>query len=740
MIYSPSVPRPEHAHLRPRSLMSIMYHFRHRIIGPVVVVWLLLMVASVLLREIVSNRVTNSMEAWAEATQLGESLDRVFSSLQDAETSQRGFLLTGNETYLEPFRNTEASLSTDFNQLAALAMQDRLLQNDVLKLRGLTELKMAEMKESIKIRREKNLSAAIAHVNTGKGKETMDQIRAVVKRLRQQRLSIFSSAGEATRGHLEFAQLITLIAGCLSIGAGLLGLYLVRIGYLQEKSQRQLLEEKLRAEKIIVEKSAFLANMSHEIRTPMNAILGFGELLEGEPLTPKQAQYLSAIRQSGTSLLQLINDILDLSKIEAGKMELHLEPTDMRELFGFLETIFGQQAMAKSIQLKFDAAALPHALLLDRLRLRQVLVNLVGNAVKFTNHGHVHLQAAWHPKEDDRSKGALVIDVEDTGIGISTEQRDEIFKPFVQSNPSHDGENQGTGLGLHIVQRLTEMMGGEVALESTLGKGSVFRVHVSDVSISARLPVSDILEPDRAVDFNDFEQSTLLVVDDNEINRSLIAGIFEQAHHQLFFASNGKEALARIQKNKPHVVLLDIRMPVMDGLATLAEIRKLAGFELLPVIAVTASSQSGDERDLRVRFNGYIRKPFSRQTLHRELAQFLPQAPKKNDFGGNRLDAGLPPDSIMAKRADNWEAVIAELRVLEENEWPALRDSLAINETQCFARKLRALGQSAHCDALIDYADKLAAHAAAYAIHDLEKQISVFPSLVQTIGNTPVTT
>lgn len=705
------------------------------------IVWLLLMVASVLLREIVSNQATNSMKAWAEATQLGESLDRVFSALQDAETSQRGFLLTGNETYLEPFKNTEASLSADFNQLAAMSMQDRLLQNDLLKLRGLAELKMAEMKESIKIRREKNLAAAVAFVNTGKGKETMDQIRAVVKRLRQQRLNIFSSAGEATRGHLEFAQIITLVAGCLSIGAGLLGLYLVRIGYLQEKSQRQLLEEKVRAEKIIVEKSAFLANMSHEIRTPMNAILGFGELLEGEPLTPKQAQYIRAIRQSGTSLLQLINDILDLSKIEAGKMELHLEPTDVRELCGFLETIFSQQAMAKSIRLKFDFAALPHALLLDRLRLRQVLVNLVGNAVKFTNHGHVHLRAAWHPKAEDRSKGTLLIEIEDTGMGISSEQRNEIFKPFVQSNPSRDDENQGTGLGLHIVQRLTEMMGGEVILDSTPGKGSVFRVRVSEVSISARLPVSDISEPDQAVDFNDFEEATLLVVDDNEINRSLIAGIFEGTHHRLCFAGNGKEALDRILEKTPQIVLLDIRMPVMDGQAALKEIRKLAGQELLPVIAVTASSQADDERDLRVLFSGYIRKPFSRQTLYRELAQFLPRLPKTNASRSKYPSAGeLDPDLTNQNEAEDWKKLTTQLHILHETEWATLRESLAINETQHFARKLRTLGQSAHCDSVTAYADKLAAHAAAYAIHDLEKQIAAFPALVQTIDNTSVTT
>src|SRR5512142_3125070 len=198
-----------------------------------------------------------------------------------------------------------------------------------------------------------------------------------------------SADPEQFRGSSNQLQQITWVAGLLGVGAGLFALYFYRVDYRQERARRELLEEKLRAEQAVVEKSAFLANMSHEIRTPMNAILGFTELLEPEGLTPRQSEYVRAIRDSGASLLQLINDILDLSKLEAGKLELHAEPTDMRDSCEFLRTVFGQQAAKKSLQLKFEVSPdLPHALLLDRIRIRQVLVNLLGNAVKFTERGH----------------------------------------------------------------------------------------------------------------------------------------------------------------------------------------------------------------------------------------------------------------------------------------------------------------------------------------------------------------
>ena len=204
-------------------------------------------------------------------------------------------------------------------------------------------------------------------------------------------------------------------------------------------------------------------------------------------------------------------------------------------------------------------------------------------------------------------------------------------------NPAQSAEKEGTGIGLTIVKRLTELMGGSLAVESTVGQGTVFHLRFANVPVSGRLPVGDHAEPGGAVDFNDFAPATLLVVDDNQTNRAYMAGIFEKTHHQVLFANNGREALACLEKAKPDVVLLDIRMPVMDGRTTLAEIRKQASLVSLPVIAVTASSKAGEEMELQSQFSGYIRKPFSRQTLFLALAQFLQRASPGNGLEGQNL-------------------------------------------------------------------------------------------------------
>jgi PAS domain S-box-containing protein len=507
-----------------------------------------------------------------------------------------------------------------------------------------------------------------------------------------------------------------------------------QLEYYQERARGDLVEGKLHAEQAVREKSAFLANMSDEIRSPMNAILGFSELLEPEGLTPKQSQYVRAIRDSGASLLTLINDILDLSKLEAGKLELHPDPTDMRDSCDFLRTVFGQQAVTKSLQLQFELSPnLPRALLLDRLRLRQVLVNLLSNAIKFTDRGSIKTRVTWESQVDGRS-GTLLIGVQDTGIGIPAEELQEVFKPFVQAGALQTAGKEGTGIGLTIVKRLTELMGGTLAVESKVGQGTLFRLRFPNVPVSGRLPVGDHAQPGGAVDFNDFAPATLLVVDDNQTNRALMAGIFEKTHHRVLFANNGQEALASLGKTKPDVVLLDIRMPVMDGWGTLAEIRKQASLASLPVIAVTASSKAGEEMELQLQFSGYIRKPFSRQTLFVALGRFLQRTAPGSGREGQTLEQTLKGIPLLAPdQAHHWQELALELRCREAAEWPALRDSLAVNETRAFAHQLFLLAQKAHCAPLATYAAMLTTFADAYAIGQMESHLAAFPNLTEFI-------
>jgi signal transduction histidine kinase/DNA-binding response OmpR family regulator len=712
----------------------MIYRFRHGIIGPLAIFWLTVTVASVVIGAVAWSRFSRSIDASAEAEQLRESIDQLFSVLQDAEASQRGYLLTGSAAYREAFASADRTFPETFERLAASARHDPAWQTDLIELHRLVDLELAELRKAIALRAEKGPAGSEMAASPEQTNTTMDRIRAVIKRRHDNRLDLLSAKGEATRHEMKLVHQMTWIAGLLGVGAGVFALYFYRVDFYQERTRRELLEEKLHAEQSVREKSAFLANMSHEIRSPMNAILGFSELLEPEGLTPKQSQYVRAIRDSGAALLHLINDILDLSKLEAGKLELHPDPTDMRDSCEFLRTVFGQQAVMKSLQLQFEISPdLPRALLLDRLRLRQVLVNLLSNAIKFTEHGRVKTRVSWESQEDDRS-GTLLLDVEDTGIGIPADKLEEVFKPFVQADSRQTAEKEGTGIGLTIVKRLTELMGGTLAVESLVGQGTVFHLRFTDVPVSGRLPVGDHAEPGGAVDFNDFAPATLLVVDDNQTNRALMAGIFEGTHHRVLFANNGQEALDCLAKTKLDVVLLDIRMPVMDGRTTLAEIRKQSILVSLPVIAVTASSRVGEEMELQSQFSGYIRKPFSRQTLFLALAQFLQKAPPGKGPEWRNLEETLKSIPIPSPdQAARWRELALELRRQEATEWPALRDSLAVNETRAFAHQLFSLGQKAQCDPLATYAAALTALADAYAIGQMERQLAAFPELVESI-------
>jgi CheY-like chemotaxis protein len=470
--------------------------------------------------------------------------------------------------------------------------------------------------------------------------------------------------------------------------------------------------------------------MSHEIRTPMNAILGFSELLQNDLQTPRHRQYLQSIRTSASSLLQLINDILDMSKIESGMMELRPEPTDLREICDFLHTLFSEPSTKKGLTLKCQVAGdLPHALLLDRIRLRQILINLVGNAVKFTDAGGLEVRVLWE-KQPTSSHITLVIEIQDTGVGIPQDRLDAIFKPFVQSGAHVEKEKQGTGLGLSIVKRLTEIMGGTVTVASVMEQGSAFHLRFPDVSISARLPTSEKATTKMEVDFNNLRPATLLIVDDNQTNCELIAGIFDGSHHHLVFGSSGEEAVAKAQELQPDILLLDVRMPGIGGYEALQQIRKIPGLEFLPIIAVTASNLINEEKTLREQFSGYVRKPFSKRELFNELADFLPE----NSADENPIPSNGPEATdIPAVDGPVSRELISQLRQLLVEPWPSIRDSVAVNESKIFAQGLEGLGQRWQCRPLTIYAQKILNDAENYAVTDLEKHLGEFAVLVEQL-------
>jgi len=274
-------------------------------------------------------------------------------------------------------------------------------------------------------------------------------------------------------------------------------------------------------------------------------------------------------------------------------------------------------------------------------------------------------------------------------------------------------------------------MGGTVTVASVPEQGSAFSLRFPNVPISARLPASEKPAANGEINFDELRPATLLVVDDNEMNCRLIAGMFAGSHHRLFFGSSGAEAVAKSRELKPDILLLDVRMPGMDGDAALAEIRKTPGLEFLPVIAVTASSLSDEDNARKERFSGYVRKPFSRRELFAELADFLPRHPKPDPPGeinaAGRANIAPQPAAAAPKE------LISQLRQLLVEPWPSIRDSVAVNQSKVFAQGLEGLGERWRCEPLVHYAQKLLLDAEEYAVTDLEKHLGEFAALVEQL-------
>ncbi|HTI71675.1 MAG TPA: ATP-binding protein [Candidatus Limnocylindria bacterium] len=703
--------------------------------------WLTLSIVSVIVAAVNWRVLSRQLAASDHGTAIREETEEILKLLLDAETGESGFTISGDPRFIEPLDDAVAQLPKRFDHLVELTRDKPEILNEVIDLRVKAELLLAFQLKVVQTRRDTGFFTAAALVKGGEGKQIMDSIRDRVRRMVSKSTVLLSAGVTAdSRRHLTRASLTSLVAGVIGIGAGFLAIYLAWLALKHQRQEKELLEAKLVAERNSAAKSTFLANMSHEIRTPMNAILGFSELLGAELKEPRHRQYLRSIRASAISLLRLIADVLEISKIEAGVLKLQLEPTNPAELCDFVRTVFKEQAARKGVRLGCEVAAdLPRSLLLDRLRMRQILINLVGNALKFTDEGSIETRISWE-KETSNGRITLIISVQDTGVGIPEEKLQTIFQPFVQAGADIERERQGTGLGLAIVLRITELMGGYITIGSVVGEGTWLELRFPNVPISAHLAASEELDSKSSVDFNEFEPATILAVDDNETNLQLLEGIFHDTHHKLIFATNGRQAVELSEEAAPQVVLLDIRMSGMDGHEAIQEIRKRRGLELLPVIAVTASTLQEPYNMFQAGFNGHLLKPFTRKELFDQLAQFLERFKNHERTNGEfeTGDSENPAASISPQQRAKWGQISAELLRLLNNPWPALRDSLAVNEILSFAKKLRLIGETGDCPPLVDYANHLAQHAEGYDILGMEQQLVRFPALITEVQRASV--
>ncbi len=395
-----------------------------------------------------------------------------------------------------------------------------------------------------------------------------------------------------------------------------------------------LVEAKERAEESNRAKTAFLANMSHEIRTPLNGVLGMADLLNEELSDPWHQEMLESIRDSGRSLLRILNDLLDMAKIEAGKMSLDLAPVELRALVARLEPIYAELARRKALKFEvIEVEGSGGARLGDALRLQQILHNLLSNAIKFTETGHVRLHLSALP-------GApLSIEVEDTGIGMSEDALQRAFEPFEQADGSTTRRFGGTGLGMPIVQHLVRMMGGTITAESTQGEGTVIRVELPLDEVAQKVPATDpgsgpeaetAPAPALAGQARPLAGLRLLAADDNATNRMLLKMMLDRAGAEVALVNDGRAALGAWSEapDAYDMVLLDIAMPQMDGITALRHIRTVARDRALPrplALAITANALPDQVDELRrAGFDAHVAKPFHAAVLVREVLRLAP--------------------------------------------------------------------------------------------------------------------
>ncbi len=486
-----------------------------------------------------------------------------------------------------------------------------------------------------------------------------------------------------------------------------------------ERQNQDLILAKQLAESANKSKSQFLANMSHEIRTPLNAIVGFANLLKPTITDAKKISYLDSITVSGNTLLTLINDLLDLSKIEANKLTIEYVPVNIRLIIQEMDKIFTYTAQEKGILLEWKVENLPDIIQFDQIRLRQILLNMIGNAIKFTEQGNIKIFIS--AQTEDKNHVKLTIIIADTGVGIAKHQQEKIFDAFVQSEGQSTRKYGGTGLGLAITKRLTEMLSGTIQLESELNKGSKFTFVFSQVEILSDFLSDKILNED--IDLEQFSQLKIMIINDTPGKLELIKDFFITSKHQLILAEDGQSAREIVKINLPDVILIDLSSELINVIKTIEIMQLDQQLVNVPYITIIDTSIIYDHNLPKLDENNYLSKPVTRGKLVSALKIILP---KTQNFSNQLVN-------ISSVTIINLPELLAKLYDQQQTIWLELCQTMKMRDIRKFAQDLEELSNTHQCLQLLDYVNQLSTNINNFDLEKLPATIAIFPEIVRLI-------